>query len=147
MRGHWPVLLLVSAAAGLVACDQTDPIYAASSDLDDSGDVLDEEPPVIEHEPMDAPHSASNSLSILATMLDDTGILVAGLHFRTQTELTWQQRGMAQLGPELWQATLDSGDLTTAGMHYYLEAVDLAGNIAVLPEEAPFEYFKFDLVD
>ncbi len=147
MRARSCVLVLGAAAVALVACDQSDAIYAAPSDLDDSGDRLDVEPPVIEHEPMDGPHSASNALSILATMIDDTGILVAGLHFRTQTELTWQQRGMAQLGPELWQATLDQGDLTTAGMHYYLEAVDLAGNVAVLPEEAPFEYFKFDLVD
>ncbi len=147
MHLRLPLGLSGVAAVALVACNNTDEIYTApNANLDDSG-IVDVEPPVIEHDEVEGPHSATASLSLLATMTDDTGILVAGLYFRTQTELTWQQRGMVQIGQELWQGTLDEGELTTAGMHYYLEAVDLAGNVTLLPEEAPFEYFKFDLVD
>jgi hypothetical protein len=126
-----------------------DEVYAqqVSENLDDTGVLVDSEPPIIEHTPVESPHHASASLAIMANMVDDTGILVAGIYFRTQTELEFQQRGMVTLGGEIWQGTINADELHTAGMHYYIEGVDLSGNVAVLPEEAPFEYFKFDLVD
>jgi hypothetical protein len=136
---------------GLVlACGSGDDDVVAQQqalDRDDTGTLVDTEPPLIEHDEVLGPHSASASLSILANMVDDTGILVSGVYFRTQTELTFQQRGMVPLGGELWQGTINADEMHTAGMHYYLEAVDLSGNVSYLPEEAPFEYFKFDLVD
>ncbi len=138
------------AVALLGACGTSDDdVYAQqfNENLDDTGVIQDFEPPVIEHTEVTGPHSASASLAILANMVDDTGILVAGVYFRTQTELTFQQRGMSPVGGELWQGTINADEMHTAGMHYYLESVDLSGNVAYLPEEAPFEYFKFDLVD
>ena len=140
-----------SLVLGLVfACGSGDDDVVSQQqalDRDDTGTPLDTEPPLIGHEEVEGPHSASASLSLLANMVDDTGILVAGVYFRTQTELDFQQRGMVPLGGELWQGTINADEMHTAGMHYYLEAVDLSGNISYLPEEAPFEYFKFDLVD
>ncbi len=143
-------MALAALTLGLLACGSGDDDLVAQQqalDLDDTGTPQDFDPPIIDHAPVEGPHSASASLSILANMVDDTGILVAGIYFRTQTELAFQQRGMVPLGGETWQGTISADELHTAGMHYYLEAVDLSGNIAYLPEEAPFEYFKFDLVD
>ncbi len=115
--------------------------------LGDTAAPVDVDPPVIDHSPVEGTHPATASLAVLANMIDDNGILVAGVYFRTQTEMTFQQRGMVPLGGEIWQGTINAEEMHTAGMHYYLEAVDLSGNVAYLPEEAPFEYFKFDLVD
>lgn len=139
--------LLMSVLWACTAGVDGDGTQQLLQDRDDTGTPVDLLPPVIEHTPVAGPHSASASLAILANMADESGILVAGVYFRTQTQLDFQQRGMVPLGGEAWSGTISADEMQTAGMHYYLEGVDLSGNVAYLPEEAPFEYFKFDLVD
>lgn len=113
----------------------------------DTGVVGDELPPTITHEPVSSPQSASGTVLVTATIVDPDGILVAGVQFRTQTDLAFRSRAMIPLGDDVWQISLTPDDLQTAGMHYYIEAVDNSGLGSTQPDAAPTDYYRFDLVD
>ena len=49
--------------------------------------------------------------------------------------------------PERFTGFIPADELGSAGMHYYLVAVDSKNNETVYPEPAPDEYLKFDLAE
>ena len=106
----------------------------------------DDELPVIEHEEFTAPQSASQNVTITATITDDDAIFLAQIHYRTQVSTYFFTTSLNPQSLTDYVGSIPSEDLGSGGMHYYIEAVDTSGNIAVLPEGAPSEYFKFDLV-
>ncbi len=133
------VLLLVPL---LVACASPD------EDTGDTGTTVgDVDPPVIEHSPVTDPQSASGNVLIEANVRDDSGVLAVTLYHRPETELEFENLGMTWVGGDAYQAVLGPGDLESAAIEYYIEAVDVVGNARRVPENAPDDVYSFPLVD
>lgn len=133
----------------LIACDGggdgTQTQEAEEQDTSLGGD--DNISPLVEHDEVVSPQSASGNVSVTATITDENTIVNTAVYYRAQTSANWNSVGMAEQAPDIYVGTLTPGDLQSAGMHYYVEAVDQYGNTATLPDGAPNDYFKFDLVE
>ena len=122
-------------------------------DLDEGGDdtafygVQDEEAPEIDHDQLASPQSASDYITVEAGVVDDVQVLAVTLFYRRQVDSSFKSHSMATNGPDSYYTLLEPGDMGSAGMHYYVEAVDTSGNVSYAPEDAPDAYYKFDLVD
>ena len=119
-----------------------------TDDADDTaGDDLDS--PDIQHSPVEGVQVIGQDLTLSARVNDQTGVLLVKLYFRRQTAQNFSAQGMILTDPEtgLYQGTIPGDEMGSAGMHYYLEAVDTQGNVGTLPEGAPADYYKFDLVE
>ena len=116
---------------------------------DDTGLVIlgDEAVPEITHVSVSSPQSAAGYVDVFATITDDSEVLAANIYFRRQVTLDWSSAGMSIQGPDSYLGVMTPDDLSSAGMHYYIEAVDVYGNVSRLPAAAPADYFKFDLVE
>ncbi len=112
--------------------------------FDDSEDRL---APTIEHTPVESPQSASGYVSVTATILDDSAIVNTTVYYRRQVEVSWSTVQMTGQGPDIYVGVLGPEELSSAGMHYYIEAVDQYGNVGTYPEGAPSDFLKFDLVE
>ncbi len=122
----------------------------ATQKLDEDSGVLSDNDglaPTIEHEEFTTPQPASQYVSIIATITDDSDILLVSLYYKTQVSTYFLPIGMNYQSNDQYIGSIPSADLGSAGMHYYIEAVDIYGNIGLLPSGAPNDYFKFDLVD
>jgi len=109
--------------------------------------VDDQLAPAIEHEPLASPQSASDYITVEAGVVDDVAVLAVKVYYRRQVDGSFKSHSMATSGPDAYYALLEPADMGSAGMHYYLEAVDTSGNLAYAPEDAPDAFYKFDLVD
>jgi len=103
--------------------------------------------PALEHDEVVSPQSASGYVSVTATIFDDSAIVNTAVYFRPQINANWDSVGMTPQGPDVYIGTLGPDDMQSGGMHYYIEAVDQYGNVGTLPDGAPNDYFKFDLVE
>lgn len=118
-----------------------------TDDDDTAGEDLDS--PDIQHTPIEGAQVIGQDLTLSARVNDDTGVLLVKLYFRRQTAQDFSAQGMILTDAEtsLYQGTIPGDEMGSAGMHYYLEAVDTNGNVGTLPEGAPAEYFKFNLIE
>jgi hypothetical protein len=118
-----------------------------TDDEDTAGDDLDY--PDIQHAPVEGVQVIGEDLTLSARVSDQTGVLLVKLYFRRQTAQNFSAQGMILTDPEtgLYQGTIPGDEMGSAGMHYYLEAVDTQGNVGTLPEGAPADYYKFNLVE
>ncbi|MEY3211559.1 MAG: hypothetical protein RIT28_2040 [Pseudomonadota bacterium] len=119
-----------------------------TDDADDTaGDDLDS--PDIQHSPIEGVQVIGEDLTLSARVSDRTGVLLVKLYFRRQTAQSFSAQGMILADPEtgLYQGLIPGDEMGSAGMHYYIEAVDTKGNVGTLPEGAPADYYKFDLIE
>ena len=118
------------------------------TDSDASGDDLDG--PVIAHNGTSSPQFVGEDIVIDARIFDEQNkVLAAEVHYRRQTSEAWSSSGMDwdPTGDELYTGAIPADQLGSAGMHYFIVAVDSKNNESVFPEAAPDEYFKFDLAE
>jgi len=111
------------------------------------GGGVDNLAPSLEHTEVVSPQSASGYVSITATIFDENAIVNTAIYYRPQTSASWSSLGMTAQGPDVYIGTLGPAEMQSGGMHYYIEAVDQYGNVGTLPDGAPNDYFKFDLVE
>ena len=118
-----------------------------TDDEDTAGEDLDY--PDVEHSPVDGVQVIGQDLTLSARVNDQTGVLLVKLYFRRQTAQSFSAQGMILVDAEtgLYQGTIPGDEMGSAGMHYYIEAVDTQGNVGTLPEGAPADYYKFDLIE
>jgi hypothetical protein len=97
--------------------------------------ALDTKPPVIIHTPRITAIERS-PIRISATITDDIEVASATLFFRITGEETWASTSMSPIGNN-YSATIQASNVTTAGVEYYIRAVDAALNAAHSPATAP----------
>ncbi len=137
----------------LLACSEptatTPEFEGVGDDTDASGDDLDG--PLISHSGTSSPQYVGEDISIGARIVDEQNkVLVAEIHYRRQTSENWSSAGMdfdPTDGEDRYSGVIPAEQLGSAGMHYYILAVDSKNNESVYPEAAPDEYFKFDLAE
>ncbi|MCK6522990.1 hypothetical protein L6R49_16305 [Myxococcota bacterium] len=136
------LLLGCTASGDAPATDATN-----TDDEDTAGEDLDY--PDIQHDAIEGAQVIGQDLTLSARVSDDSGVLLVKVYFRRQTAQNFSAQGMILVDPEtgLYQGTIPGDEMGSAGMHYYLEAVDTQGNVGTLPEGAPADYYKFNLIE
>jgi hypothetical protein len=98
--------------------------------------ICDITPPVIYHESITTAKEGE-SIPISATITDNTTkVASANLSYRITSEGAWITTPMDHVGDN-YSTTIPASHVTTAGVEYYIEAVDNALNTAKKPATAP----------
>jgi hypothetical protein len=107
----------------------------------------DETPPVITHTPIADGQPEGRPVAVVARIEDASLPLArAEVFYRTHGTTTWETLTMTQSGTSgQWSALLPASAATTAGVDYYIEAVDGAplANVGRAPETAPDDFYSF----
>lgn len=140
--------LSLALLLGCTASGDSPATDATNTDDDDTaGEDLDY--PDIQHDAVESAQVIGQDLTLSARVNDDSGVLLVKVYFRRQTAQNFSAQGMILVDAEtgLYQGTIPGDEMGSAGMHYYLEAVDTQGNVGTLPEGAPADYYKFNLIE
>jgi len=139
----------------MLACSEGPP--ASSDGLGDgtdsgfnSGDTV---APSITFEPVDDAQPSGEDVVLEATIVDNeggSGVFVGTLYYRNETDASsdWKPIGFVRQGEtDDFKATIKASEQHSSGMWYYILAVDVAQNEAVLPEGAPASPYHFRYTD
>jgi len=88
--------------------------------------MLDEQPPVIKHEPV-AEAVGKSEIKIVAAVIDRSGVQSVTLYFQSPGDKTFQTIAMQGAGDE-YSATIPADKVKPDALAYYLEARDKTGN-------------------
>jgi hypothetical protein len=91
--------------------------------------TIDSTPPVITHTPVTVA-TESQDVQINATVTDNYGVSAVRLYYKKHTESTYLVMSMTKTTGDNYTATIPGSVVTAAGVDYYIEAYDLAGNSA-----------------
>jgi parallel beta-helix repeat protein len=107
--------------------------------------ICDITPPVIYHEPITTA-TEGESILISATITDSTTkVANANLSYRITGEEAWIKTPIDHIGDN-YSATIPALNVTTAGVEYYIEAVDDALNTAYKPATAPTTPYRITVI-
>lgn len=141
------VVLPTAVIFALGACTGPDPL----PNNNDKGEITDTASdvagPDIRHEGSATAWPMGTDYPVSAVITDDSGLLLVTLYYRRQTSASFDTRGMILSSEGFYSGVIPGEDQGSAGMHYYLEAVDTVGNTATLPAGAPNDFFRFNLVE
>ena len=141
------VLFLAGCGTGGVGADQ--PGDNLSSDTADFvGD--DTTPPSISFvEPERGLPSGEDVVLDAGIGDDESGVFTATLYFRNETDGSkdWKSTAFVNVGSDLWQATIQADEQHSAGMWYYLRAVDRSQNETFFPEDWSSKPLHFEYTD
>ena len=145
MRFCW---LVVSGS--LIACGGIDPVQTLPTPNDDTGSGGGGDAPIIAHSPVEEAQTYGEEVSISATVTDDDGdLFVVRVYYRTETSTDWQNSGLTGDVKTGFTGAISGDDVESAGMYYYLYAIDLEQNETLLPingDAAPW-HFRVALPD
>ena len=89
--------------------------------------------PSITHTPVTTA-TLGTELPITATVTDgNSGVSVVQLNYRITGAATYTTAYMIAIGANTYRAVIPATAVTAAGLEYYIEAIDLAGNTATTP--------------
>ncbi len=131
------LMLLIACGNGGVAGQNT------KKEGNDTGNVADADPPVIVFEPFSDAQPADVDMAFSATITDASALLVVELHYRQETSGSKDWSTLAFRpgdGENEWTSKIPAEELRSAGLYYYLEAVDTSQNDAVLPSGSTTSY-------
>ncbi|MBE0595850.1 MAG: S8 family serine peptidase, partial [Desulfuromonadales bacterium] len=84
--------------------------------------------PIITHTPITT-STVGQNITIRATVTDNVAVTAVRLFYRTTGSPSFNQVSMLKGQNNLWTATIPAVNVTSAGIQYYLEADDRAGNL------------------
>lgn len=139
----------------MLACSEAPP--SSSDGLGDGTDTGfnsgDEVAPTITFEPLEDAQPSGEDVVLEATIADNeggSGLFVGTLYYRNETDAStdWETIGFVRQGEtDDFKATIKAAEQHSSGMWYYLLAVDVAQNEAVLPDTAPTTPYHFRYSD
>lgn len=107
-------------------------------DIQDEGDTT---APTIEYTQAEESVPNTEPYTVSATVTDDEStVYLVSLYFKPETG-DWSSIAMTAGADNAWSATIPADELTSAGIYYYLTAVDTSQNTAYSPdkgEEDPY---------
>jgi len=107
---------------------------------------LDTTPPVIEHAPIEDVVYFGDDVTITATVTEEESrLLLVTLWFKNETggSSDWQQRAMLEGDEGAYSAVIPGSVHQSAGMNYYIEAVNTADLTATDPDEGADDPHRF----
>lgn len=108
----------------------------------DDGDTV---APEIEHEPIDAAQYWGEDVFVEATVTDDnSGVFMVRVVYKQETSTFWYEAGLtAQNSEGFYSGVIPGEDVGSAGMHYYIYAVDYEDNTAYMPDDGEEDAYHF----
>ncbi|MEZ4267599.1 MAG: PKD domain-containing protein, partial [Myxococcota bacterium] len=104
--------------------------------------AADTTPPEITHEKVADGQQAGQAVDVAATVTDASGVSSVKLFYRPVGEATYISVTLTGSGG-LYSGQIPSFGVTAAGVQYYLEATDTAGNKSTVPAAAPSTVYTF----
>jgi hypothetical protein len=154
-RGWQVENVMIGMLLFAVACDGPGP--GSSKGLGDGTDsglnTGDDVPPSITFEPVSASQPSGEDVVLQATIADNdggSGVFLGTLYYRNETDASteWKTIGFVRQGEgDEFKATIKAAEQHSSGMWYYLLAVDVAQNEAVLPSGGPEAPYHFRYAD
>ena len=108
-----------------------------------SCEFLDEEAPQITVGLIPDGQVEGRSVKITAVILDVSKVPKALLYFRLQGEQDFQSVAMEEGTDNAWVATIPPDAVAPTKVEYYVQAQDIADNVATAPLDAPSEVYSF----
>ena len=107
--------------------------------------VEDTDAPVISHTPIGDGQTEGIAVAVSANIADATGVASATLYYRVTGAGSWSTAAMGNTSGDTWSADIPAGSVTTAGVDYYIYAIDSAAtpNSGTDPSSAPTTYHNF----
>lgn len=112
---------------------------------DDFEEEVDEEAPVIQHEPVTDTQPFGSDVPISATIVDEgSGVLFAYLRYKNEIDGSdgWEELMLIPSG-DVYTSTIRGEDQRGGGVDYYIEAVDKEQNASSVPEDGASDPFHF----
>jgi hypothetical protein len=126
-----------------LACTQDDPYVV--HDPGDSQPDVDTTPPAIEHQPVEDAQLYGQPVPLQATVTDEeSGVFVVQVFYRQETSSMWEDVVLLDNdGDTVFEGQIPGSDVLTAGMHYYLSAMDGSENTGFDPLEGEDDPYHF----
>lgn len=121
------------------------PGVTATQVHDQEVDEGDTTPPTIEYTQEADWAELGSPIVIDATITDEEStVYLATLNYKQETG-AWQSRAFIEGEGGVWSATIPADDLGSAGLYYYIEAVDTAQNVAYPPTDGEADPYHLRL--
>lgn len=112
---------------------------------DDPEAENDTTPPTLTHIPIETSQPIGEDVLISCNAQDDdSGVIVVNVKFKQETSTEWddaQLRAIDNAGN--YEGYIPGDDVNSAGMDYYLEAIDAEENKGVLPDDGEDDPYHF----
>lgn len=137
-------LRLATAFLLVTACEGQGPGTRFDTGPDD---VIDEEAPEMEHENDPSPRTFEEQVLLMVDVFDDSEILDVKIVFQRETDGSeWTELRMAPITTTHYEGTIPGREVTSGGVRYYIEAMDVHENKACLPDACRAEAWHFPVV-
>jgi len=125
----------------------TDPETAPAAFHQFTVNPVDSTGPAIVHTPVSNGQPEGEAVTINANVTDPSGVASVTLYYKVATGSTWDSKPMSHLGSGDYTADIPGVVVTSAGVDYYIQAVDLApsGNTSTDPAGAPVTPHNFSV--
>ncbi len=139
MKVSWYCALLFAACTG-----DTVQTVSSGNQGDPEADP-DEDPPVIQHEPVLTSQTYGEAVELSATVLDEeSNVFLVEVWYKTETSTEWSTASLIPgPGDGIYEGKIPAADVSGGGMHYFLLAMDSAENEATDPEDGEADAFHF----
>lgn len=110
---------------------------------------LDEDPPIIDHEPVEGTQTFGVDVPISATVTDDgAGLFLVYLYYKNAEDgsADWEANIMTA-SDSLYSGVIPGEDQHGSGVDYYIAAVDKEENYAYEPEDGESDPHRFRLAE
>ena len=105
----------------------------------------DTTPPTLTHIPIEASQPIGEDVLVACTAADDdSGVIVVSVWYKQETSTAWsdaQLRAIDNAGN--YEGYIPGEDVNSAGMDYYLEAIDGQDNHGYLPDDGEDDPYHF----
>jgi len=133
--------------AGMYACDTYEGPGVIYGGLETGIDV-DQDAPVIEHQPIDSAQPYATAVDITAFVEDELSeVFVVQVYFKQETSTMWDSAALAPEGDGNYKGKIPAASVGSAGMNYYLSAVASENNTGYLPHDAENGAWHFRVTD
>ena len=105
----------------------------------------DTTPPTLTHTPIETSQPIGDDVLITCTAADDdSGVFIVSVVYKQETSTSWQDaqlRAVDNAGN--YEGYIPGDDVNSAGMDYYLKAIDGQNNVGTLPEDGEDDPYHF----
>jgi len=129
----------------LMGCSGGGTGVVVTNDDDPLGNT-DQDCPLITHTPIEDAQPYGEDVFITAGATDaDSGVFIVSVYYREETGGTdWNDQALRAVDAAgTYEGYIPGDDVQSAGMNYYIEAIDGADNSCTLPEDAPDDSYHF----
>lgn len=138
---------IISIFLLVTACDLYDDPGVVYGKLDTSADI-DTTPPVIEHTPIETAQQYGTAVPISALVTDEESeIFVVQVYFKQETSTFWENVALTPAGDGNYNGNIPAASVGSAGMNYYLSAIDSEENTSYLPHDGEAGAWHFRVSD